>query len=64
MPFTKGSPVMKIPVHERSPLHRYYGPASFIESDTRLYDLSVDPGQEHPVKDEALEARLAGPWPP
>ena len=29
-----------------------------IENDTRLYDLSADPGQEKPMQDAGVEARL------
>jgi arylsulfatase A-like enzyme len=57
-PFSKGVPLMKVPVIERSPLNKYMGPAAMIENDTRLYDLVADPGQQSPLKDAALEARM------
>ena len=60
MPFSKGVPLMRIPVHRRSPLQRYYGPGTMIESETRLYDLETDPGQLHPLRDPAVEARMIG----
>ena len=60
MPFSKGVPLMRIPVHRRSPLQRYYGPGTMIESETRLYDLETDPGQLHPLSDPAVEARMIG----
>ena len=57
-PFTKGAKLLKVPVIERSPMYDIYGPGAFIESDTRLYDLSVDPGQETPIRDAEVTARL------
>ena len=36
-----------------------YGPGALLENDTRLYDLVRDPGQQHPLKEPALEARLS-----
>jgi hypothetical protein len=51
---------MRIPVHRRSPLQRYYGPGTMIESETRLYDLETDPGQLRPLQDPATEARMIG----
>ena len=57
-PFSKGVPLLRVPVHRRSPLHRYYGPGSMIENDTRLYDLATDPGQLRRLADPALEARM------
>jgi arylsulfatase A-like enzyme len=56
--WTKSAPVLKIPVTERSPMYSNYGPGALLENDTRLYDLSSDPGQEHPLADPATEARL------
>lgn len=56
--WTKSVPVLKVPVTERSPMYSGYGPGALLENDTRLYDLSADPGQEHPLQDPATEARL------
>ncbi|MFI5015322.1 MAG: sulfatase [Hyphomicrobiales bacterium] len=56
--FTKGAKLLKIPVIERSPMYRNYGPGALLESDTRLYDLRLDPAQAHPLDDPAEEARL------
>ena len=47
-PFTKGVPLLKVPVIERSPMYDNYGPGCLLESETVLYDLGVDPGQESP----------------
>ena len=49
-PFTKGAKLLKVPVIERSPFYNVYGPGALLESDTRLYDLVADPGQETPLK--------------
>jgi arylsulfatase A-like enzyme len=57
-PFTKGTPLLKVPVIERSPMYVNYGPGCFLEDDTRLYDLASDPGQEHPIQDQDIERRL------
>ena len=59
MAFTKGTPLLKVPVIERSPMYDTYGPGAMIEDDTRLYDLEADPGQDRPLDDESLERRLA-----
>ena len=57
--FTKGANLLKVPVIERSPMYNNYGPGALLESETRIYDLSVDPGQENPLNDVTVEARLA-----
>ncbi len=57
-PFTKGAKLLKVPVIDRSPMYNNYGPGALIESDTRLYDLQKDPGQQHPIRDPAQEHRL------
>ena len=57
-PFTKGAKLLKVPVIERSPIYNVYGPGAMIENDTRLYDLATDPGQEKPMQDAGVEARL------
>ena len=56
--FTKGVPVLKVPMLNTSPIYKNYGPGALLENETRLYDLSVDPGQAHPLQDQAQEARL------
>ena len=43
--FTKGAPLMRIPVIERSPFYDMYGPGALLESETVLFDLETDPGQ-------------------
>ncbi len=56
--FSKGVPLLKVAVTDRSPMYNNYGPGALLESDTRLYDLSSDPGQQHPMSDPLVEARL------
>lgn len=56
--WTKDVPVLKVPVIERSPMYNNYGPGCLLESDTRLYDLLADPGQEAPLSDPAREAAM------
>ncbi|WEX08670.1 sulfatase [Chelativorans sp. AA-79] len=60
MPFgwTKKAPLLKVPVIERSPMYANYGPGALLESDTRLYDLEKDPGQEAPLVDPRTENRM------
>jgi arylsulfatase A-like enzyme len=58
--WTKRVPLLKVPVIERSPMYNNYGPGSLLEKDTRLYDLEADPGQERPLNNPAVEARMVG----
>jgi arylsulfatase A-like enzyme len=58
MPFTKGAPVLKIPVVERSPMFDNYGPGALLESETRLYDLANDPGQSTPLLAPEVERAM------
>ncbi len=57
-PFTKGSPLLKVPVTERSPMFNNYGPGALLENETRLYDLDRDPGQNTPMSDAGIERRM------
>ena len=55
---TKGVQVLKIKARDdakRVPNHDGQG---FEDTETRLYDLTADPGEEHPFRDAAIEARL------
>lgn len=56
--FTKGAPVLKVPVTDRSPMYDSYGPGVLLEHDTRLYDLEKDARQERPLSDPEAEQRL------
>jgi hypothetical protein len=58
--FTKGMPLLKIDALKdarRIPNNDRVGWA--VDHGTTLYDLEADPGQLHPFRDAALEARLA-----
>ncbi len=56
--WTKNVPTLKVPVTERSPMYNVYGPGTLIETDTRLYDLAHDPGQNTPIHDPHIEATM------
>jgi hypothetical protein len=56
--FTRGVPLLKVPVGDRSPFFTLYGPGGLLEDETRLYDLQTDPGQDRPLADPGLEARM------
>ena len=56
--WTKDVPLLKVPVTKESPMYNVYGPGTLIENDTRLYDLASDPGQNMPIKDPDIEARM------
>jgi hypothetical protein len=56
--FTKGAPLLKVPVIDRSPMYHNYGPGSLLQNQTVLFDLRADPGQERPLQDPAVEARM------
>jgi arylsulfatase A-like enzyme len=57
--FTKGVPLLRVPVTRKSPMYDVYGPGALLEDETRLYDLAADPGQDRPLHDPAQEARLS-----
>lgn len=50
--FTKGCPVLKIPVCSNPT------PDAQTRFPTELFDLQSDPAQDHPITDSALESRL------
>lgn len=56
--FTKGAKLLKVPVTDRSPIFKGYGPGALLEDETRLYDLQSDPGQDTPLDDPATEQRM------
>ncbi|TIS55278.1 MAG: sulfatase [Mesorhizobium sp.] len=58
LPFTKGAPVLKIPVTERSPMFDNYGPGALLENETRLYDLTNDPGQTTPLSSPDIDRKM------
>jgi arylsulfatase A-like enzyme len=58
--FTKGARLMKIPhmSKEHTKMHSFMFPDEMIRTETVLYDLATDPGQETPIRDAAVERRL------
>ncbi|MGK6311067.1 sulfatase [Variovorax sp. DT-64] len=58
LPFTKGAPVLRVPATPKSPNYKLHGPAAQNDTVTVMFDLATDPGQEHPITDEAVHARL------
>jgi arylsulfatase A-like enzyme len=59
-PFTKGVPLLRVPVIERSPMYRNYGPGCLLDRETVLFDLQNDPEQLSPIHDPEVEGRLSG----
>ena len=47
-PFTKGVPLLRVPVIERSPMYTNYGPGALVDRETVLFDLQTDPDQLSP----------------
>ncbi len=59
-PFTKGVPLLRVPVIERSPMYRNYGPGCLLDRETVLFDLQTDPEQMSQIHDPEVEGRLSG----
>jgi len=62
--WTKQVPLLKVPAVPTTPVdspswYENYGPGCLLEDVTRLYDVQTDPGQQAPLDDADLEARLA-----
>ena len=57
--FTKGVPLLRVPVIERSPMYANYGPGALLDRETILFDLASDPDQLSPIRDPEVEERLA-----
>jgi arylsulfatase A-like enzyme len=56
--YSKGAPLLRVPATPKSPNYRLHGPAAQNDTQTVLFDLQNDPGQLHPIKNEAVENRL------
>lgn len=56
--FTKGQPVLRMPVSPASAMFTPYGPGAILEEDTRLYDRHADPDQLATLNDPQAEARM------
>ncbi|WP_028998902.1 sulfatase [Azohydromonas australica] len=57
-PFTKGAPVLRVPATPKSPNYKLHGPAAQHDTQTVMFDLASDPGQEHPIEDPAVREHL------
>lgn len=57
--FTKGAPVLKVPLVAGSSSFAAHGPGAVVDQQTVLFDLRDDPGQHAPYRDAATEARLS-----
>jgi hypothetical protein len=58
--FTKGVPLLRVPVTPRSPMYTNYGPGALVDRETVLFDLQADPEQLRPVHNPEIEGRLSG----
>ena len=58
--FTKGAPLLKVPATPKSPVYFTHGPGGQKDTETVLFDLATDQGQQHPVQDAEVEARMVG----
>lgn len=58
MPFSRNTPVLKVPATPKSPFYNHQGPGVQQDAATVLYDLLNDPGQLKPIRDEAVEQRM------
>ena len=56
--FTRNVPVMRVPATPKSPFYNHQGPGVQHDATTVLFDLQTDPGQLHPIRDPAIEARM------
>ena len=57
--FTDGVPVMKIPASDESaPNNTCYMYSEHMKYGDLLYDLKMDPEQNHPIKDSEIEQHL------
>ncbi|MGH2991656.1 MAG: sulfatase/phosphatase domain-containing protein, partial [Solirubrobacterales bacterium] len=59
-PFTKGVPLLRVPVIPSSPMYANYGPGALVDRETVLFDLQNDPDQLSPIHDAEVEGRLSG----
>jgi hypothetical protein len=59
-PFTKGVPLLRVPVIEASPMYSNYGPGALVDRETVLFDLQTDPEQLSPIHNAEVEGRLGG----
>lgn len=56
--FTKGSPVLKVPLIPGSKFYDAHGPGKVVEKTTILFDVENDPRQMQPIQAPDVAARL------
>lgn len=56
--FSRGMPLLKVPVTPSSPWYQSHGPARMEDHQTVLFDLAVDPQQLRPLRSPDVEGRL------
>lgn len=56
--FTKEVPLLKIPVIKNSEFYKRHGPGSLIETNTMLFDLTIDPDQKSPITNPEIEEMM------
>ena len=56
--FTKEVPLLKIPVIKNSEFYKRHGPGSLIETNTMLFDLTIDPDQKSPITNPESEEMM------
>ncbi len=56
--FTKGMPLMRVPLGEGNPYYYNQGPAVLQDTETVMYDLQLDPQQQAPAQNKDVAARL------
>ena len=54
MPFSRNTPVLKIPATPKSPFYNHQGPGVLQDTDSALFDLETDPRQIYPLADPEL----------
>jgi len=55
MPFSRNTPVLKVPATPKSPFYNLQGPGVLQDTQSALFDLHTDPQQLHPLDNPALE---------
>jgi hypothetical protein len=58
MPFSRATPVMKIPATLKSPFYNHQGPGTLKDTVSAVFDLQTDPLQKTPLADPVIQARM------
>lgn len=56
--FSRGMPLLKVPVTRASPWYQSHGPAKMEDTQTVLFDIETDPEQLNPLSAPGIEERL------